>query len=319
MTAHPAAGAVEAVHFLVGMSRCGITPIARCLNSHSQIAVFGESRFWGRQYVKPKNSAGYGDQELAVIRSRLLAFRWRATVGAGPGCLRLSLPELRSLLAEVFAEARPPVRPGELFRTIAERIGAAEGKTLILEKTPNHLAAVHRIVAELPQASFVVLLCDPYVFVRCHRENGVIDHPLAAAILWRGYVRAYERARRKHPERLVVVRLEELAASPQEVLERVQRRLRVPVEDITASLRYPGSQLPSVARHGARGAELFWVNFVAGRIMKRHGYEPVTAPFAPLAVGRSLLTLGPWMVVLVRDYGGKRLRRLPGLLQWIRD
>lgn len=318
MTPDPTTGVAESVHFIVGMSRCGITPLARCLNSHSQIAAFGESRFWGRQYVKPRSSAGYGDEELGVIRRRLLAFRWTATIGAEPGCLRLSLAEFHSLLVEVLSQATPPVRPGELFRAIAKRIAVAEGKTLVVEKTPNHLTAVDRILGELPRAFFVVLLCDPYVFVRCHRESGAIDHPLAAAILWRGYLRAFERARRKHPDRLVVVRLEELASSPQLVLDRVQRRLGLPVEDISAPLSHPTSKLPSVTRNGTRGAELFWVNAVAGRVMKRHGYEPITAPFAPLAVAQSLLTLGPWMVVLLRDYGGKRLRRLPGLLQWIR-
>lgn len=305
------------VHFVVGMSRCGITPLSRALNLHPDLVVFGESRFFGRCYVEPEAAAGYSLVELARIERVLLQFRWTATVGDEPGCFRhLSLDGMRKLLTEAFGQVQPPIPPGRLFTAIAERIADAEGKRYVLEKTPHHLNWVARIVRHVPGATFVVLLCDPYVFSRFHREHDSPYHPLAAALLWRGYMRSYERAAKRHPHRLVVVDTAELARGGEEALARVQRFFGLEVHDLSAPLD-PLAAFFTV-EDGTGPADVFWINLFCWRLMRRHGYERRRMPPAPRAVVASLVSLPRYCLDMLPRARGPGVGPARYVLQWLR-
>jgi len=57
------------VDFLLGMARSGTTWLGRTLAEHPEVAVFGESSFFGRLYVPPGPDGMYGDRELARVRA----------------------------------------------------------------------------------------------------------------------------------------------------------------------------------------------------------------------------------------------------------
>lgn len=304
----------QRVHFVVGVSRCGITPLSRCLNTHPDIAVFGESRFWGRCYVEPETAAGYSRGQVDQITETLVRHEWGATLGGGPGCLaNLTLESWRSLLASTLADLETPVPPGSLFLALAEALAAAEDKTLVLEKTPHHLNWLDRIGSHLPESRFVVLVADPYIFARQQSRQEPPFHPIATALLWRGYLRAYERALERHDDRLVTVDCSELVERPGDALERIQRFLGVRVHDLAGPLE-GGGFLPGGHRRDCLAEETFWLNVLAGRLVERHGYERRPTPLTPWPVLRSLASVVPWsarMLPLLRErrYSAPYLRR----------
>ncbi len=305
------------VHFVVGMARCGITPLSRCLNLHPDVAVFGESRFFGRCWVEPETASGYGAAQLERITRVLRQFRWTATVGDEPGCLRnLSLDGMRDLVAETFARARAPIAPGRVFVALAEGVADAEGKRYAFEKTPHHLNWTPRIVGHVPGARFVVLLCDPYAFARFHREQDAPYHPVAAAFLWRGYMRSYERAARRYPDRLVVVDAAELARNGTRELERVQRFFGLELHDLSAPL----APLSSFFAAGPEPDpdDVFWLNLLGGRLMRRHGYARRSTPHAAGYVARSLVSLPRWCIDALPRARGPDIGPVRYLLTWLR-
>jgi UDP-GlcNAc:undecaprenyl-phosphate GlcNAc-1-phosphate transferase len=314
--AAPVAESPGRVHFIVGMSRCGITPLSRCLNMHPDVAVFGESRFFGRYYVEPQTADGYSREQLDRILRVLRQFRWKTTVGDEPGCLRtLSLDGFRELLAETFAQAQAPITPGLLFTTLAGHVADAEGKRYAFEKTPHHVNWFERIVRHVPRARFLVFLCEPYAFARFHREHDAHYHPLAAALLWRGYVRSYERASRRYADRIVVVDAAELARDGTRALERVQRFFGLEVHDLSRPLA--GASFAAAAEE-LDPVETFWINLMCGRVMRRRGYARTPTPVAPRGLVRSLVSFPRWCTRALPRIKGKKIDSTRYVLHWLR-
>ena len=59
-------------HFVVGMPRAGTTFLVRSLNQHPRVVSFGESRFWGNDWVEP-GPDGYDRAQLETVIERLAA------------------------------------------------------------------------------------------------------------------------------------------------------------------------------------------------------------------------------------------------------
>lgn len=307
------------VHFLVGMSLCGITPLSRCLNLHPSIAVFGESRFFGRCYVEPGSAAGYDAAQLRSIMAVLRQFRWRATVGDEPGCLKnVSLVQFRRLIEDTFSRADAPIPPGVLFTMLAERVADAEGKRYAFEKTPHHLNWVDRIVQHLPASRFVVFLCEPYAFARFHQDHDALYHPFVTALLWRGYMRSYERAARRHPDRIVVVDAAELARDGAAALNRVQRFFGFELHDLSPPLARFSSEFATYTQEGDP-ADVFWINLFCSRLMRRHGYKQNWAPLEPRPVLASVLSLPRWCFRALPRFKGTSGSVPSYLLHWLRS
>lgn len=306
------------VHFVVGMSRCGITPLSRCLNLHPNIAVFGESRFFGRCYVEPETAAGYNTAQLRSILRVLRQFRWTATVGDERGCLQnVSLEKFRGLIEETFSHVQTPIPPGLLFTTLAERIAAAEGKEYAFEKTPHHLNWLDRIVEQVPGARFVVILCEPYAFASFQRDENALYHPLATALLWRGYMRSYERAVRRYADRIVVVDAAELARDGASALARVQQFFGLELRDLSAPLASFSSELEDRARE-VDPVDIFWLNLLCGRLMRRHGYRRIWARLALRRLLGSFLSLPAWCMRALPQFKRTSGSISTYLLRWLR-
>jgi hypothetical protein len=303
------------VHFLVGVSRCGITPLSRCLNLHPDVAVYGQSRFFGRCWVEPECEEGYTRAQLDEILRVLLQFRWTATLGDSFGSLRsLTLADFRNLLRTTFAEVNPPVRPGALFTVISERIADAEGKRYVFEKTPHHLNWIDRIVEEVPGAGFVVLLADPYTFARFHRAEDPLYHPVASAVLWRAYMRSFERALSAHADRMIVLGFDELVSDGRSALERVQCFFGVDLHELPARFLEDRLELEC----GPDEVDIFWVNLLCRREMRRHGYARQPTPFVFSSVIRSFFTLLRWTAESLPRARGRGFGSRRYLLSWLR-
>ena len=62
-----------AVHYICGMPRSGTTWMDACLSSHAACASLGETLYWGRGYISPKNRETYDAAEIDLVCRKLAA------------------------------------------------------------------------------------------------------------------------------------------------------------------------------------------------------------------------------------------------------
>src|SRR5262249_32454660 len=227
------------IDFIVGMSRSGTTWLGRVLSAHPDIAVIGETSFWGNCYVPPRPDGLYGEQELTKVLEIQRTRDWRTTTQDDRHILTSAgTHDYRLLVEDAIARVQPPVHPSSVFRALALTVAEREGKCHVVEKTPHHIHWLPRIVAAFPQSKFLVTERDPYEFVISlgHLGNRIdrrlaraLDrpwrHPLLSALAWRGYINSIEKARIDYPDRILVIRTSDLRERSEVAVADAQRFL----------------------------------------------------------------------------------------------
>lgn len=300
--------------FIVGMSRAATTWMCKCLNEHPQVAAFGESLFWGRRFLPPEGDGRYTPAQLeALYDFHKGGTMIHAVVGEGPGNLRrLNRENLPERLREAFDRAGERPTPAELFIAICDMVAEAEEKPMVVEKTPHHLRWIDRIEAALPGSRYIVMIREPYGFMLSYKHQGDRKreevrrrfrrrwHPFACALVWRSYMKAMDAAAARHGDQTLVVHFGDVQSNPGDVLDRVQRFLGVDVTDLTGAVPKDNTSFVGV-RPTLAPEDYFWLNLVAGRIMKRHGIGRQTGRFAPVRTFWSVCLLPRWAVLNLID------------------
>jgi hypothetical protein len=289
--------------FVVGLPRSGSTWLGCALARHPHVAVFGETSFFGRLFVPPRADGAYGAAELERVRALQRRRGWRETTGdSSPGPEGASGEKWASLVDVALAAVGPPASPAEVFSALAAEVARRAGKPRVIEKTPHHLHWLPRLASSYPDARFVVTLRDPYEFAASFlglgrrlptRTARALDlpwrHPLVAALFWRSYANAVERALGRYPDRTLLVRLEEIRERPGDALGRVQAFLGLD----PAALDGDQGINSSFAKGAPRPAEeiaVAWINAVCGRAVTLSGYEKRPANVSVPAAALSLVT-----------------------------
>ena len=327
---------VRCPHFIVGMPRAGTTYVVQRLNQHPDIAAFGESMFFADAWVEPGASGRYGPDQLATLRTRLVANPLDTNVGEHgpepdrPGWMNcLGRPELARLVTAVFDRLDPPVTPAEVFSAYAGAIAAAEGKSVAVEKTPRHVRHLDRILGSFPSARIVVMIRGPEEFLLSYKHKGDTKsaerrdradrrwHPIGVSLLWRSYLRHALAAVARYPDSTLLVRNEGMSAEPDRVLERIQEFLGVEVVALAPAdggLRANSSFAGE--RPGLDDAELTWCRCLVGRDARAAGYEIGRAPAGVVDLVLTGVGVVPWAI----DNALDARRRLDGsLLTYARD
>lgn len=324
---------LEIPRFIVGMSRAGTNWLSKSLNEHSDVAVFGETLFWGRGFVQPKHGRGYTSKEVMALQEkfRMPGF-FRATIGEGPGCLKhVTEQNLPRIIDDAFSTVSSPISPGELFLHIAKAIATAEGKLFSVEKTPHHVLWIDRILEELPNARFVVMIRDPYEFMLSYKHQGdrkppavkrmfkKMYHPLGAALVWRGYMRASNAAVRHYAEQVLLVNMGEIRRNPQDVSERVQRFFLL--EPVVRAEQIPpdNSSFPNGSKSELRNDDVFWMNIIGKKEMNRFRFKRRPTPtFMSYRITMSIIRL-PFWVLWTLNFRRKivEMPLLKYLLRWL--
>lgn len=300
--------------FIVGTSRGGTTWLSRVLNCHPEICSFGETIYWGRGYVAPASQDGYSRQELDRIRDLQLERRWWPH-GDGPGALRSvnadgNGGEMPERLAKVIDSLDAPVSPQRLFDVIVDTICECEGKQLGVEKTPHHLNWHERISEGYPEVRFIVLIREPYSFMRSYKNQGRqlsketsavfrrAYHPIACSLVWRGYVRSADKLSQN--PKVKALRLDSAAMwkDQEGSLGRVQEFLGVSQHPIAGAVGQENSSTNSseLALLELDAADYFWMNLICGRYLRANGIERKRGGFALFAVLKSVINLPAWSI-----------------------
>lgn len=292
------------IDFIVGMARSGTTWLGRTLAAHPDLAVFGESSFFGRLYVPPRPDGMYGDEELKRVAAIQREQDWSATTGDDSSCLtNTRTEEYAALVDGALGELEAPVSPADAFRSLTSEIALSEGKPRVVEKTPHHVHWLDRIASSFPESRFVVVTRDPYGFMLSLRHLGdriesryrraldrPLRHPLLCALAWRGYMLSVERALERYRDRILVVDSGALRERPRDALASIQSFLDLELHELAPALT-ENSSFRDGHRPAPGGADVFWMNVFAGKLMSRHGYPPRRIPFRPGRILASLLTV----------------------------
>ncbi|HAG85071.1 MAG TPA: sulfotransferase [Cyanobacteria bacterium UBA12227] len=201
--------------FLVGCPRSGTTLLQSLLAAHPQIVSFPESKFF--QYLVPT----YEPRRLAsrIIASRQLKPRLEEFFKN-----EIGRPELIKYLPK-FPLMREHTRK---FIKILDSLAQEQGKSIWLEKTPEHIQHIDYIEKFVPRVRFIHILrnsldtvASMYEVTRKYpskywREGWSIDFCLER------WISAAEITRQHlHKSNHILVRYEQLVENPQSELEKL--------------------------------------------------------------------------------------------------
>lgn len=194
--------------FVGGADRSGTTLMYALLDTHPSLCMVRRTNYW-RWF-----DGRYGDladpANLDRCLDDLVRYRRVAVLDPDVDRLRRELADGPATYARLY---------GLLLRHHAERNGASRWGDKSLHS--EHHAA--RILTAFPDARMIQMVRDPrdrYVSV-VHRPGAA--HPGLGAIVgrWRASVRAGLAARRRHPDRYLLVRYEDLVRAPETTMARV--------------------------------------------------------------------------------------------------
>jgi len=303
--------------FIVGMPRAGTTWLSQSLNLRPDVVALGETMFWGKSYVSRLRHLEGARRSLELMKLRLLAKPLETTIQIpGPGRTSVIRPDnLAEILSSGFSHLPSHATPTDLFLNVCRTFARAEGKTAWVEKTPHHIFSADRILRHLPDARFVAMIREPYSLMLSYKHQPGHDrtpesrrrfedryHPMACALLWRLTWRAIRRLLRRCPSQVLVVRMEEVEAEPQEVMRRVQDFLRLPPERSAPPLATRiNSSFEGDSRPQLGDDDIAWMNIVAGRHIAEAGYHLRRPSHNLKHLSRSALEIPAWSVRFLLD------------------
>jgi hypothetical protein len=327
--------AIEPFAFIVGMSRSGTTWMTWCLNRHPELAVFGETGYWGKHFphrAKRRFSPFDCDRILRRMpgEARGVPLEPRTPERIEAALYGYNLRKLLNGLRLEILERGEYQRPDELFNRMCGVVAEYSGKPRVMEKTPHHVNWTERISRCYPGVKFIVTCRDPRGFMLSYKHQGdrmaenaregfqQLYHPMGCALVYRGYARTINRLRRRLGDRMLLVRLEEVRRDPAGIMERVQRFLELPVVD-NLHLDPVNTSFPSGERPGLDAEDRFWLRLLAAPAARGLGYEDAIAP-APLSAGlRSVSRLPAWGWRVARKFlSYQNANPATYVLRWLR-
>ena len=201
-------GRVPPPLIVVGAERSGTTLVATLLGKHSAYAALPETHLY-RLVIPwiPRDAAAAAVAQLVAESERWTDFG-------------LDFDELEAGIRErIDAGLAPGVAA---FRAACELQAAKAGKAQFVEKTPAHLLHIPRILDELPDARFIVVVRDARDVCRSLLKApwNVATLPALAA-RWRRAVLEGNGSLERFPTRGLLVRFEDVVLQPRETLQRM--------------------------------------------------------------------------------------------------
>lgn len=206
--------------FVAGFHRSGTTLLAAMLGRHPGLVATPETHFADEVAPRP------------VRRGRVITLRegHAAMVDRLFTCARtIDLGLERDALLRRFAGL--PADYPTLFRTVLEAYAQSRGGGRVVEKTPAHLPHLPLLLRWYPAAKAVIVVRDGRDAVR-----SLMRAPWSHTNLrrhgrtWRWCVARGLQCERRHPERVLHVRFEDLLAEPEATLARVNAFIGVPYD-----------------------------------------------------------------------------------------
>jgi len=276
--------------FIVGSPRSGTSLLRNLLNRHPNLAICGETRFYGDVY---KRRRAFGVLDNPENRQRLVRHYLDTTRLGKLGVDRAVLEE-RLLRDATSYQA--------LLRCILEQYAESQGKVRYGEKTPHHAFFAKTLGEWFPGAAIIHLVRDPRDVVASLQRmpwapNSIVDN----AWMWRLFNRAARSVH--HSPGYLMVHYENLAAEPGQELARICTHvgeeyvpsMLLPTDPVVGPYSWPRHARGPVTkermhkwREELTTQEVSLIEWIVGRDMPVYGYQCSAPPPSILAKARGL-------------------------------
>ncbi|MEM7722599.1 MAG: sulfotransferase [Pseudomonadota bacterium] len=208
------------IAFLTGHPRSGSTLLATRLAHHSQIHTTAETHFM--------DYSAHGAL-LSRLAARLNRDRFvRFTVDRNPRLRDLSLTQVQ--MRDAARTAFPSRR--DAFASILAAEAAQARRPVLLEKTPRHLEFIPQLIRWFPDAPILIMIRDGRdAVLSLLRVPWASDDPIRHAAHWIENTRAAHRYAARWPDRVRLVRYEDMLSDPRSIMGDVCRDIGVDFED----------------------------------------------------------------------------------------
>jgi hypothetical protein len=217
-----AAATVPSFPFIVGCGRSGTTLLRAVLDSHSQLAIPGESHFLTPMLDDRARYEHDGEFARDLFLADLVKSERFLLWG-------LSATEVREALAQSESLDLP-----RAIRILYLVYATRQGKPRYGDKTPNHVLRIPLFAGVFPEARFIHLIRDgrDVALSLIDLSDWGPDDVGTAALRWRQFVEAGRRgAAEIDPGRYLEIHYEELLTSPDEALLRLCGFVDLPFEE----------------------------------------------------------------------------------------
>ena len=290
---------VDGPLILVGQARSGSTLLTRllaethhfCLVNDAYILQAMDDRGGG-------NVAAPGQiSDIWTYAHEILAARSTADgVATVNRSVFLDAEQLAALRRETAGVATAAANGATTVAAVFAAAAAKSGAAIWGWNSPQDYLHVERLQTLYPRARFVFLIRDPFAVLSSYKSLpaywGVERnryHPLIQSLVWRNVVREYARLADRMPDRVSLVRYEDLIARPERVWQTLSRLTGpFPTPPSAAALGRNGSGDARQARPALTRAETWLCARITQAGRRRWGYGDPPAPISGLGVASLL-------------------------------
>lgn len=266
--------------FIIGTGRSGTSLLRAMLNAHPRIWLLQEAMFFPMTGWLPPWVDGRRRLEFYL---RSLTFAWLG-VDTGDIRRRFPAPLPRARLPEVYAH---------LMREVARRHGKPRGG----DKSPLNSAFIGAVLEAFPGAPVIDMVRDPRAVAWSHAGMPWSTSSLSALGLM---LRRHEKLLAPWGDRVLRIRLEDLAAEPRATMSAVLDFVGEPWDDAVmdtdrVAQRDDGQPYPWLAvrplaggagpvagwREGMPPVWIRWIERCTREMMARFGYPPAALAVEP--------------------------------------
>lgn len=283
--------------FITGASRSGTTVLSRALGNHSKILALNELHFFG-DLCCPQNAPETLDKkQITRLAGDLLARQAHGLWGAG------RLPRDEAAVQGVCERLEAgKCTAYDVFAEVCLASAAAAGKSIACEQTPRNIYYARTILDAFPRARILHIIRDPRAVAASQKNRWQLRrlgasnvpraelirtwinyHPVTMAKLWK-HATVKAGALIDHP-RVRIVRFEDLARDPRNVIEALCGFLGIEFEDAMLDVPQWGSS--TISHETASGitsdvidrwtsildrGEVAIMERLTGKQMALHGY-----------------------------------------------
>jgi hypothetical protein len=212
--------------FISGFSRSGTTYLQSLVATQKNIVSLPETHFfdYASNFVKDGNNVSFSElKEINLRLKKLALFEFTEEE-------RLLLQNL----ANIGNLTKKDIFLKLLYSQAQQRNVAFEADSVWVEKTPDHARNLFEIYNFFPEAYFICILRHPIDAIQSHKEKigdtfGKTSYS-SLAKSWMRNVTVILQFQEKYPNRIAVLKLEELEKNPVQILSEAFDRFGLSLE-----------------------------------------------------------------------------------------
>lgn len=194
--------------FVVGHPRSGTSLLASMISSHEVVDIGPESHFF---------SSFFAIHRVVFSKFGKSARRYLLDVFLNSTCFKSYGIEVSRKILDAYILGAIDHR--DLFYEILRLHAAKSQKTVFGEKTPQHALYAAKLLRRDKRCKIIGIVRDPKDVSASLRgmpwnRHGALMH----ALMWRRYIRALTSVSKSYPDRVLIVRYEDLVTRPADIV-----------------------------------------------------------------------------------------------------